>query len=95
MREEIYRLLSPPERGTPRYRAMTAAKEISNFLLVALGIMLIARACGAFNPAPGGSVVNYLILALSVVFMARYTIGPAVWLLKKLVGMGRKEGQDS
>ena len=30
MREEIYRLLSPPERGTPKYWAVTAAREISN-----------------------------------------------------------------
>ena len=37
----------------------------------------------------------YLMFALSVLFMARFTIGPAISLLKKLVGMGRKEGQDS
>ena len=94
MREEIYRLISPPERGTPKYWDMAAAKEISDWLLVALAILLIARACGAFTPAPGGSMVNYLMLALSVVFMARFTVGPVVWLLKKLVGTGSKDGQD-
>ena len=93
MRDEIYRLLSPPERGTPRYRAMTAAKEISNLLLMTLGIILIAKACGSFNAAPG-SPGDYLILALILVFIARFAIGPVVWLLKKLVGPGSKDDQD-
>ena len=52
MREEIYRWLSPPERGTARYRVMTAVKEITGWLLIGLAILLIARACGAFTPAP-------------------------------------------
>ena len=94
MREEIYRLLSPPERGTPRYRAIAAAKEVSNWLLVTLGVILIARACGIFNPPPC-SAGNWLILALSVVFLARYAIRPTVWFLKKLAGIGRKEKQNS
>ena len=94
MREEIYRLLSPPERGTPRYRAIAAVKEVSNWLIITLGIILVARACGAFNPDPG-SAGHYLILALILVFTARFVIGPVVWLLKKLIGIGRKEGQDS
>ena len=34
MREEKYRLLSPPERGTPKWRVITAAKKISDWLLV-------------------------------------------------------------
>ena len=55
MRENIHRFLSPPERGTPKYRVTAAAKELSGWLLVTLGILLIARACGAFNPAPGSS----------------------------------------
>ena len=94
MREEIYRLLSPPERGTPKYWAITAARESSNLLLLGMGFMLIARACGNLDTAPG-SMAAYLMFALSVLFMARFTIGPAISLLKKLVGMGRKEGQDS
>lgn len=93
MREEIYRLLSPPERGTPRYRAIAAVKEVSNWLLITLGIILVARACGAFNPPPG-SAGAYLILALSVVFFARFANKPTVWLLRKLVGIGRKEVRD-
>ena len=71
MREEIYRLLSPPERGTPRYRAIAAVKEVSNWLIITLGIILVARACGAFNPDPG-SAGHYLILALILVFTARF-----------------------
>ena len=93
MRGEIYRLLSPPERGTPRYRAMNATKDISTLLIFTLGIILIARACGALNPGPG-SAGHYLILALILVFIARFAIGPVVWLLKKMVGTGRKNGQD-
>ena len=65
MRQEIYRLLSPPLRGTTRYRVMTVVKEITDWLLVALAILLIARACGGFNPSPGGSMGNHLMLALS------------------------------
>ena len=94
MREEIYRWLSPPERGTARYRVMTAVKEITGWLLIGLAILLIARACGAFTPAPGGSMGNYLMLALSVVFTARFAVEPVVWLLKKLAGIGRKDSQD-
>ena len=90
MREEIYRFLSPPEHGTPRYRAIAAVKEVSNWLLITLGILLIARVCGTFNPPPG-SAGNWLIPALSVVFLARYAIRPTVWLLKKVAGTGRKE----
>ena len=93
MREEIYRFLSPPEPGTPKYRGIAAAKEVSNWLLITLGILLIAKGCGAFNPPPG-SAGNWLILALSVVFFARYATRPTVWLLKKVAGIGRKEGQD-
>ena len=92
MREEKYRFLSPPERGTPRYRVTTAAKEISDWLLITLGILLIAKGCGTFNPPPS-SAGNWLILALSVVFLARYAIRPTVWLLKKVAGTGRKEEQ--
>ena len=87
MREEIYRFLSPLERGTPRYRVTTAVKEITDWLLIAKG-------CGAFNPPPG-SAGNWLILTLSVVFLARYAIRPTVWFLKKLAGIGRKESQNS
>ena len=92
MREEKYRFLSPPERGTPRYRVTTAAKGISDWLLITLGILLIARVCGTFNPPPG-SAGNWLVLALSVVFLARYAIRPTVWVLKKVAGTGRKEEQ--
>ena len=63
MREEIYRFLSPPERGTTRYRAITAAKEISKLLFITLGILVIARACGNFDASPG-SPGDYVILAL-------------------------------
>ena len=61
-----------------------------------LGIILIARACGNFNASPG-SPVNYVIVALSALFVALFAVEPVepvVWLLKKLVGIGRKEGQD-
>ena len=92
MREAIYQFLSPPERGTPRYRVTTVAKEISDWLLITLGILLITKGCGAFNPSPG-SAGNWLILALSVVFLARYAIRPTVWFLKKLAGIGGKEEQ--
>ena len=94
MREEIHRFLSPPEPGTPRYRAIAAAKEISNLLLMTLGIILITKACGNFDASPG-SPGDYVILALSVVFVARFAAEPVVWLLKKPVGIGRNEGQDS
>ncbi len=94
MREEIYRFLSPPERGTPRYRAITAAREISNLLLIAMATLIFARACGNFDASPG-SPGDYVMLALSVVFVARFAAEPMVWILKKLVGIGRKEGQDS
>ena len=86
LRQILHRWLSPPERGTLKYRAMTAAKEISDWLILTLGILLIARACGAFIPAPGGSMGNHLMLALSAVFMGRQIVGPAVWLLKQLAG---------
>ena len=94
MREEIYRLLSPPERGTPKYWAVTAAREISNLLLLAMGFMLIARACSSFDPAPG-SMGGYVMFALSVLFLARFTIGPAISLLKKLVETRGKDGEDA
>ena len=94
MREEIYRFLSPPERGTPRYRAITAAKEISKLLFLILGIILIAKACGNFDASPG-TPGNYVILALSVALFARFAAEPVVWLLKKLAGIGRKEEQSS
>ena len=94
MREEKYRFLSPPERGTPRYRVTTAVKEATDWLLITLGILLIAKGCGAFNP-PSGSAGNWLILALSVVFLARFANKPTVWLLRKLVGIGRKEEQST
>ena len=94
MREEKYRFLSPSERGTPRYRVTTAVKEITDWLLIALGILLIAKGCAAFNPPPG-SAGNWLILALSLVFLARYAIRPTVWALKKLAGIGRKEAKGS
>ena len=94
MSEEIYRFLSPPERGTPRYRAITAAREISNLLLIAMAILIFARACGNFDASPG-SPGNHVLLALWAVVFARFAAEPVVWLLKKLVGIGRKEGQDS
>ena len=94
MREEKYRLLSPPERRTPKWRVITAAMKISDWLLLALGFLLIAIAYDALTPAPGGSIVNYLMLAISAVFTARFTFGPVVWLLKKLVGTKSKDSQD-
>ncbi len=94
MREEIYRFLSPPERGTPRYRAITAAKEICNLLFMTLAILVIARACGNFNASPG-STGNHVLLALWAVVFARFAAEPVVWILKKLVGIGRKEEQGS
>ena len=94
MREEIYRFLSPPERGTPRYRAIIAAKEISKLLFLILGILVIARACGNFDASPG-SPGGYVTLALWGVVVARFGAEPVVWILKKLVGIGRKEEQDS
>ena len=87
-------MLSPPERGTPKWRVITAAKKISDWLIKALAILIIAIACGAFTPAPGGTMSNFLILALFVVFMGRYTVGPVVWLLKKLAGTKSKDRQD-
>lgn len=93
MREEIYLFLSPPERGTPRYRVITSVKKITDWLLLALAIPVIARACGGFNP-PDGSMGEHLITVFSLLFAARYLIGPAVWLLRKVVGVGRKDGQD-
>ena len=93
MREEIYRLLSPPLRGTPTYRVMTVVKEITDWLLLAMAILLIARACGGFNPADG-SMDDHFIITFSLLFAARFIIGPVVWLLKKLVGTGSKDGQD-
>ena len=93
MREEIYQFLSPPERGTRRYRVTTAIKEVTDWLLVTLGIMLIARACGNLDTPPG-SMASYLMFALSVVCFARFANKPTVWLLRKLVGIGRKDGQD-
>ena len=93
MRQNIYRLLSPPERGTPRHGVITAAKEICRWLILTLAILIIARACGAFNPAPG-SAGHHLITALILVFIAWFAIEPVVWLLKKLVGTGSKNEQD-
>lgn len=93
MKKILRRWLSPPERGTPKYRAIAAAKELSGWLLLTLGILLIARGCGAFNPAPG-SAGNWLMLALSVVFFARYAISPAVWLLKKLAGYRAEDDRN-
>lgn len=93
MKKFLRRWLSPPERGTPKYRTTAAAKEISGWLLVTLGILLIARACGAFTPAPC-SAGNWLMLALSVVFFARYAISPAVWLLKKLAGYRAEDDRN-
>ncbi len=93
MRENIYRFLSPPERGTPKYRATAAAKELSGWLFLTLGILLIARGCGAFNRSPG-SAGNWSMLALSVVFFARYAISPAVWLLKKLAGYRAEDDRN-
>ena len=93
MKKILRRWLSPPERGTPKYRATAAAKELSGWLILTLGILLIARGCGAFNPAPGSSG-NWLMLALSVVFFARYAIGPAVWLLKKLAGYRAEDDRN-
>ena len=63
-------------------------------LFLTLGILLIAKACGNFDASPGAPG-NYVILALSVVLFARFGAEPVVWLLKKLAGIGRKEGQDS
>ena len=94
MREAIYRFLSPPERGTLRYRAITAAKEISKLLFLILAILVIARACGNFD-ASAGSTGNHVLLALWALVFARFAAEPVVWLLKKLAGIGRKEGQDS
>ena len=93
MRQNIYRLLSPPERGTPKHRVITAAKEICRWLILTLAVLIIARACGAFNPAPG-SAGHHLITALILVFIAWFAIEPVVWLLKKIVGTGSKNGQD-
>lgn len=81
------------ERGTPRYRVITTIKEITDWLLLAMAVMLIDRVCSGFNPADG-SMDNYLVTVFSLLFAARFIIGPAVWLLKKLAGIGRKEGQD-
>ena len=92
MREEIYRLLSQPLRGTPRYRVMTVVKEIIDWLLLAMAILLIARACGGFNPADG-SMDDHFIITFSLLFAARFIIGPVVWLLKKLAGTGSKDEQ--
>lgn len=94
MREEIYRLLSPPERGTLKYWAVTASREISNLLLLGMGFLLISRACGNLDTAPG-SMAGYLMFALSVLFMARFAIGPAISLLRKLVGTGGRDGGDT
>ncbi len=93
MRQNIYRLLSPPERGTPRHLVITAVRETSRWLILALAALIVARACGAFNPAPG-SAGHHLITALILVFIAWFAIEPVVWLLKKMVGIGRKSGQD-
>ena len=93
MREEMHRLLSPPERGTPRYRVMTAAKQTTDWLLLAMAILLIARVCNGFNPADG-SMDDHFITTFSLLFAARFIIGPVVWLLKKLVGTGSNDGQD-
>ena len=93
MREVLYPLLNPPQRGTPKWWAITAAKGISDSLLFAFGIMLIARACGGFTPADG-STTDYLMIALALLFVARFTIGPALSLLKKLVGHRVKDGLD-
>ena len=93
MKKILRRWLSPPERGTPKYRATAAAKELSDWLLVTLGILLIARGCGAFTPAPG-SAGNWLMLALSVVFFARYAISPTVWFLKKLAGYRAEDDRN-
>lgn len=90
----LRRWLCPPERGTPKYRAIAAAKELYDWLIIALGILLIAGGCGAFNPAPGGSMDNLLLLALSAVFMGRQIAGPAVWLLRKLAGYRAEDGRN-
>ena len=94
MKKILHRLLSPPERGTPKYRGITVAKEISDWLMLTLAILLIARACGAFTPAPDGSMGNHLMLALSVVFMGRYAVEPAVWLLRKLTGYRAEDDRN-
>ena len=93
----LHRLLSPPERGTPKWRVITAAKKISDWLIdwliLAMAFLIIARACGAFAPAP--IIGNYLVLALTLAFMARYTVGPVVWLLKKLAGYPAEEDRNA
>ena len=94
MREEIYRFLSPPERGTPRYRVIITVKKITALLLLVMAILLIARVCSGFNPADGSTMDDYFVTVFSLLFAARYIIGPVVWLLKKLAGIGRKERQD-
>lgn len=93
MREVLYRLLSPPQRGTPKWWATTAASKISDWLLLAFGTMLIAQACGGFTPA-AGSKSGLLMFALAALFTAQYATEPAVALLKKLTGHRAEDGRD-
>ena len=93
MREVLYRLLSPPQPGTLKSRAMTMAKATSDWLLLAFGVMLIANVCGVFNPAPG-SKTGHLMFALAAFFSVRYVIWPVVSLLKKVVGPRAEDSRD-
>ena len=85
LKKNLSRLLCLPQGGAPGWRAISAAKGITGWLLLALGAMLVAGACGGFTPADG-SVSDHFMKALILLFVARYTTGPAVSLLKKLIG---------
>ena len=84
MRQTLSRLLAAPEHGTPRWWALTVAKVVLDWLMMAVAILIMARACGGFTQMEG-NIDQYFKMSVGLFLIGRFTIGPAVALLQRLL----------
>ena len=86
-------MLETPERGTAKWKAITAAKEVRSALLIALAILIIVKASGGFT-LPEGPLESYFNLGIALFLILMYGLAPTLLFVAKKIAQRAKDGED-
>ena len=93
MRRTLSRLIETPERGTAKWRAKTAAKVVSDALMIAVAIVIVLRASGAFT-LPEGNAKLYFDGGIALLLLLWFGLEPASFFVAKKIARRAKHDEN-
>ena len=93
MRRTLSRLLKAPERGTAKWQAKTAAKVVSDALMIAVGILIVVKTSGDFT-LPEGTARLYFDGGIALLLLLWFGLGPTLFFVAKKIAQRAVDDED-